>query len=191
MKSADEIRKEIQDISGLYTHSQLTFDIETLRSNEWVDVNLSRGILSTDILVQGENTMIKLSDMMPVSIATGHIFGYNERLHVYNFQKKEVYRLPYSSLAYNNGAGQYKAYDTNHVQYEYAIEIRDSKDSLVIFHFKCESPALNPLVAYGDTDTKSIRIVKRYQKGNKLYAGYKDFTPIPFAVLLAAISTRR
>ena len=190
MKSADEIRKSIQDIAGLYTNAQLTFDVETLEKDKWIDVNLSGGMLQSDRLVQHDDTMIKTSDMMPVSIVTGHIFGYNERLHVFNFQKKEVYRLPYSSLAYNNGAGQYKAYDTNHVPYEYAIEIRDSKDSLVISHFTCESPAINPLVAYGDTDTKSIRIVKRFQKGNKLYAGYKDFTPIPFAgVACGYIST--
>lgn len=175
MKSDAEIRKSISEIAGLYKVQEL--QLGELKPNQWVDLNLSGGKLESDRMVQHSDTMLKITDMQPVSIVTGGIFGYNERLHVYNFQKSEIYRLPYSCLQYFYGGGQYRVQEDG-VQYEYSVEVRDHNDSLITSRFACYSPAINPLVCYADATAKSIRVVKRCKKGNTFYVGSKDFTPL-------------
>lgn len=177
MKSESEIRKDIEQIAGLYKVQEIQFS--DLKPNQWVDLNLSGGKLESDRMVQHSDTMLKITDMQPVSIVTGGIFGYNERLHVYNFQKSEIYRLPYSCLQYFYGGGQYRVQEDG-VQYEYSVEVRDHNDSLITSQFSCFSPAINPLVSYADTTAKNIRVVKRCRKNNKFYVGSKDFTPLEF-----------
>lgn len=178
MKSDSEIRKNIEDIAGLYKVEEIQFD--NLKPGQWVDLNLSNGKLESDRLVQHSDTMLKVSDLQPVSIVTGGIFGYNERLHVYNFQKSEVYRLPYSCLQYFNGGGQYRVPDDGTQQYEYAVEVRDHNDSLVVSRFDSFCAAINPLVSYADIEAKGIRVVKRCKKNGKFYVGSKDFVPFEF-----------
>ena len=179
MKSDRELRQDIMGIAGLYTVPQLTMQFSDLKPNQWVDVNLGNGLLESDRLVQHSDTMLKVSDLQPVSIVTGGIFGYNERLHVYNFQKSEVYRLPYRCLEYNYDGGQYRVKGDG-TTYEYSVEVRDHNDSLIANTFESSSPAINPLVSHADIDAKSIRVVKRYQKNGKFYVGAKDFIPVQF-----------
>lgn len=175
MKSDSEIRKDIENIAGLYKVQEIQF--ADLKANQWVDLNLSGGKLESDRLVQHSDTMLKITDLQPVSIVTGGIFGYNERLHVYNFQKSEIYKLPYSCLQYFYGGGQYRVPDDG-IQYEYSVEVRDHNDSLITSRFACYSPAINPLVSYADATAKSIRVVKRCKKNNTFFVGSKDFTPL-------------
>lgn len=180
MKSASEIRKDIENVAGLYTAAALTIQFTDIKPNKWVDLDLSGGILESDKLVQHTDTMIKISDLKPVNITTGGIFGYNERLHVYNFQKKEVYRMPYRCLPYFYGKGQYSEKEGN-ILYEYSVEVRDSNDSLICSRFDSYCPALNPLVCHNDIKAKKIKVVKRYKKGTVFYAGEKEYDPIQFA----------
>lgn len=174
MKSEKEIRQNIADVAGLYKVEEIQF--ADIKPNGWVDLNLGSGKLETDRLVQQSDTMLKISDLQPVSIVTGGIFGYNERLHVFNFQKSEVYRLPYSTLQYYYGGGQYPVKSDG--TYEYSIEVRDHNDSLITNRFESESPAINPLVSHADIQAKNIRVVKRCRKNGKFYVGSKDFFPM-------------
>lgn len=183
MKSDKEIRQSIVDIAGLYKVKEI--QLADLKSNQWVDLDLSGGILRTDRMVQGSDTMLKISDMQPVSIVTGGIFGYNERLHVFNFQKSLVHRLPYSCLQYYYGGGQYRAPEDN-VQYEYSIEVRDNNSSLITTQFESNCPAINPLISHPDIKAKNIRVVKRAKINNKFYIGSKDYTPIELGNIASA-----
>ena len=176
MKSDEEIRNEIKDIAGLYKVSEIQLNELPANTSDWIKVNLSDGRLATDRMVQKSDTMLKISDLQPVGFTNGHIFGYNERLHVFNFQKNEVYRLPYESLAYYGGDGQYDYVDYSSSN-EYAIEVTDSNDSLITCQFSSVKH-LNPLVSCADMNTKRIRIARRYTAVATKFIGEEIHTNI-------------
>ncbi len=158
LKSDEEICEEIKNIAGLYKAAEI--QLNELEANTWLKVNLSEGRLETDRMVQHSDTMLKISDIQNVGFTKGHIFGYNERLHVYNFQKDEVYRLPYSSLLYHGGEGQY-ANNLYSKDLDYAVEVTDSNNSVIVSQFRGKQIMLNPLISCADIGAKQIRIVWR------------------------------
>lgn len=158
IKSEQEIRDEIKNVVGLYKVAEIQLNELT---SDWVKVNLSEGRLATDRMVQSSDTMLKLSDLQPVGFTKGQIFGYNERLHVFNFQKNEVYRLPYESLYYYGGGGQY-ANEQFSTEIDYQIEITDSNGSITVFPFHDTKKMLNPLISCADIDAKQIRLVWKF-----------------------------
>lgn len=179
MKSNKEILQEISDIAGLYQVKTIAF--KDIKANNWVDLDLSGGILDSDRMVQHSDTMLKISDMQPVELITGGIFGYNERLHVYNFQKRNIYKWPYGNLPYHYDYGQYPVQNTGVNEFEYSIEVLDHNGSLIANRFKSDTPAINPLISCADIDAKSIRVVKRMVKYGKYYVGSQHYTPTKFA----------
>lgn len=186
MKSADEIRDEIKNVVGLYKLAEVQLNElgEGADANGWVKVDLSDGRLATDRMVQKSDTMLKISDLQPVGFMKGGIFGYNERLHVYNFQKNDVFRLPYESMVYYDGEGQYHVTDDPAYTKDYAIEVVDSNGSLATTRFSSSKDYLNPLISCPDIDSKSIRIVKG--EGNQR-AGYVNLTPIEIASIVGGV----
>lgn len=188
MKSADEIRNEIKNIVGLYKVSeiQLNETNEGADADGWIKVNLSEGRLATDRLVQKSDTMLKLSDLQPVGFTKGSIFGYNERLHVFNFKKNEIYRLPYNpSLYYYGGDGQYKN-TLYHEEVEYSLEITDDNNSVTVYRFKDRQIMLNPLVSCPYINAKKIRIAYRWIQddglGEPIYnVGELEYKPVEIA----------
>lgn len=179
MKSVSEIEEEISNIVGLYKVKEVRMN--NLDEGSWVRVDLSGGKLATDRLVQHSDTMLKISDMQPIGFTNGRLFGYNERLHVYNFQKDDVYRLQYESAGYEGGAGQYAALQDGNI-YEYAIEVTDSNDSVIVHRFTSECGSLNPLSCCADIDAKRVRIFARCAYTNlgvtKYYTGSVDYTKL-------------
>lgn len=194
MKSDEEIRNELKNVVGLYKVSEVQLsELSNGADNEgWIKVNLSDGRLTTDRMVQHSDTMLKISDMQPIGFTNGHIFGYNERLHVYNFQKDEVYRLPYKASLYHFGAGQYKcsslcrrAGQDNPEEinpiflssdgYEFSVEVVDSNGSKIVNRFSTGAReggyAFNPLSVCADIEAKSIRIVKRFKYYSLFFVG--------------------
>lgn len=200
MKSESSVRDAVRNVSGLYKVKEyLLSEI----SDDWVDIDLS-GKLESDKLIQHTDTMLKITDMQPVAIVTGNLFGYNERLHVYNFQKSEVYKLPYSSLQYHKDSGQYndeigESGDEwyTHGQkiitdgifdwYQYIVKIVDGNDSTIVYTFRSKNPSLNPMVIHNDIEVKSITVSKRYVYVNQLtqllkyYAGTVDYPIVEIA----------
>ena len=172
MKAESKIIEELRQIAGLYKVKEI--NLKDINPNEWIDIEL-KGKISTDKLIQNTDTMLKIENLTPVSIVRGNIFGYNERLHIYNYQKKEVYRLNYKNLHYLGGEGQYKSNKGN--LYEYSVEVRDSKDSLICTRFTSSYESLNPLIAHNDIDARSITIAKRFIRNGRFYVGRVSFTP--------------
>lgn len=175
MKSDEEIRDELKNVSGLYPVKNIPFS-EIKKSDGWIDINLS-GKLNSDTLQQNTEAMLKLSDLQNIDIYKGNIFGYNGRLHIFNYLKSTIQRLNYSTIKYYGNDGQYPVSEKDTI-YHYAIEVKDKNDSLIITEFDSTNPAINPIVSYPDTGIQSIRIVKRYQKGNTYYAGEKIFDSV-------------
>lgn len=173
MKSNSEIIDELKNIAGLYKVAEVQLS-ELGVAETWLKVNLSGGKLDTDRMVQNSDTMLKLSDFQPVGFSEGHIFGYNERLHVFNFKKDQVYRLPYKSLSYYGGDGQYK--ESSEVSCNFHIEVEDSNGSKIAHHLTMMKGTLNPLISCADVAAKKIRILKYYQ-GPPRY-GINTYTPI-------------
>lgn len=172
MKSNQEIRDELKNIAGLYKVAEL--QLNELQPNQWLKINLSGGRLATDKMVQHSDTMLKMSDIQPVGFNKGHIFGYNERLHVYNFQKNEIYRLPYKAMEYYYGGGQYNV----GVSYglDCHIEVEDSNGSIITYPFNMSTGVLNPLITCADIDAKNIRVVVRL--GGVHRVKIANYTPI-------------
>lgn len=163
IKSDQEIRDEIKNIAGLYKVAEVQLNEINNDADQygWIKVNLSEGRLATDRLVQHSDTMLKVSDIQPVGFSDGHIFGYNERLHVFNFQKNEVFRLPYDGLSYYGGGGQY-ANELFGQAIDYAIEVTDSHGSITVHRFHSTQKMLNPLISCADIDAKQIRLIYKY-----------------------------
>ena len=173
MKSSSEIRDELKNIAGLYKVAEVQLT-ELGVADTWLKVNLSDGRLATDRMVQNSDTMLKLSDLQPIGFSEGYIFGYNERLHVYNFKKDQVYRLPYKSLSYYGGEGQYEESSESYCNFH--IEIEDSNGSKIAHKLTRMKGTLNPLISCADIDAKQIRLLKYYQ-GPPRY-GISTYTPV-------------
>ena len=182
MKSNDKLRKEIGEINNLYEIKSITF--KDIKKSDWVDINLSGGKIDSGTLEN--NKPLPLSALQKVDIINGHIFGYNERLHVYNYSKSTVQRVEYGGIRYNGQAsqGQYGAASDN--IYHYAIAVTDKNGSKVVKEFDSTCAAINPIVSYPDTGAKRITVIKRFAKNGKYYAGKKDYTPDVFAGQFAA-----
>ena len=181
MRSASEILSEIRNISGLYPIK--TIDFNEIVKGDWVDIDLSGGKIDTVSLVQDDDRMLKVEDMRPIEILKGEIFGYNERLHIYNYTKATIYRPNYSPLCYYGGEGQYTASAQSEMIYHYAIEVRDKNDSLLVTTFDSDKPVINPMISYPDGEASTITVVKYYQHGNEYYVGRKTFQANEFASL--------
>lgn len=169
MKSEKELRDEIEEITGLYQIHKVEFD--DIKQGGWIDINL------TDKLGDGltNGTAMSLSSFLKASINNGHIFGYNERLHIYNYEKSTIQRIPYKTLSYygKRNEGQYNSID-NRI-YNYAIVVTDRNDSKIVSKFGSTSPIINPMISYPDTEAKKIQIIKYYQSGHRYFLGTKDF----------------
>jgi len=212
MKSPDEIRKAIQDLSGMYKIKEYQLS-EVEGMSGWVDVPLN-GKLESEKMVQKTDTMLKVTDMQPVNIVDGDIFGYNERLHIFGFQKSEVYRLPYSSMKYYKDGGQYSdeagdAQDNWYTHgekiiparltlqfYQYIITIVDKNDSTIVYTFKDKNPSLNPMVVHGDVEVQRIIVTKRYVVTSETpgvdpeyYAGTVECPVVEIAGLVGGYTT--
>ncbi len=174
MKSNQKLRDEIDKINNLYRVHTIAF--KDIKKGDWVDIDLSGGQL--DSLTQNETLLP--SALQKVSILNGHIFGYNERLHVYNYIKSTIQRVEYRGENYygERKHGQYEP--THSLTYHYAIVVYDQNGSVVVKEFDSTYEAINPIVSYPDIQAKKIRIIKRYIKWGKFYLGIKDYTPEVF-----------
>lgn len=182
MKSEQEIRDELKNVAGLYKIAE--YHLNELQSEQWLKVNLSGGRLDSDKLAQGSDTMLKVSDVQPIGFTEGKIFGYNERLHVFNLKKNMVYRLPYESLRYYGGAGQYKLVDSS-TDWKYRIEVKDSNESIIVSTVENMTAGINPLISCSDIDADNIRIVKYKENAHTIplpgVAGITSKAPIEIA----------
>ena len=174
MKSNQKLRDEIEKINNLYRVHTIAF--KDIKKGDWVDIDLSGGQL--DSLTQNEALLP--SALQEVSIFNGHIFGYNERLHVYNYIKSTIQRVEYRGENYY-GERKHGQYEPAHsLTYHYAIVVYDRNGSVVVKEFDSTYGAINPIVSYPDIQAKKIRIIKRYIKWGKFYLGIKDYTPEVF-----------
>ena len=179
MKSDDKLRKEIKTINNLYRVHTIAY--KDIKKSGWIDIDLSGELENMT-----QNEPLPLSALRKVNIINGHIFGYNERLHVYNYNKSTVQRVEYSGIRYNGQAsqGQYGVASDN--IYHYARVVTDKNGSKVVKAFDSTCAAINPIVSYPDPDAKRITVIKRFQRYGKYYAGKKDYTPEVFAGQFAA-----
>lgn len=193
MKSADEIREEIKNIAGLYKVAEV--QLNELKPNTWLKVNLGDGRLGTDRLVQNSDLMLKLSDIQPVGFTSGHIFGYNERLHVFNYKKDEVYRLPYDALRYFNGGGQYPVTEYSEggivfgYNYRTHISWTDSNNSILVQSLMTRN-AMNPLISCADVDAKQITLIQKGILGTLqhplgYYAKKSEYAPLSIGSIIS------
>lgn len=184
MKSDKTLREEINKIDNLYKVYEIEYSELKKEVGEWKDIQFGKGDLISDNLVEQE--ALQLSDIYKVEIIKGHIFGYNERLHIYDYVKSTIQRVKYTGLNYYGsiGVGQYDAGTA--MQYNYAIVVTDKNSSKVVSTFSGIYPTINPLLSYPDTEATNIRVIKYYQLAGKYYLGYKDFEPTKFK---SAIST--
>jgi len=184
MKSEETLRNEINNIANLYAVHEIAYSDLKNNVGGWKDIQFKEGELITSHIV--EQTALKLSDLYKVDIIKGHIFGYNGRVHIYDYIKSTVQRVKYTGLNYYGslGVGQYDAGTAG--TYHYAVVVTDTNSSKVVSQFDSAYPVINPLLSYPDTGATNIRVIKYYQQGEKYYLGYKDFTPTKFNT---AIST--
>ena len=182
MKPDDKLRKEIGELQNLYEIKSIPF--KDIKKGDWIDIDLSGGKIDSGTLEN--NNPLPLSALRKVNIINGHIFGYNERLHVYNYSKSTVQRVDYNGIRYNGQASQGQYGATNDNVYHYAIVVTDKNGSKVVKAFDSTCAAINPIVSYPDTGAKRITVIKRFQRYGKYYAGKKDYTPEVFAGQFAA-----
>ena len=182
MKSDDKLRKEIGELPSLYEINNIPF--KDIKKSDWIDIDLSGGKIDSGTLEN--NNQLPLSALWKVNIINGHIFGYNERLHVYNYNKSTVQRVEYSGIQYNGQASQGQYGVASDKIYHYAIVVTDKNGSKVVKAFDSTCAAINPIVSYPDPDAKRITVIKRFQHYGKYYAGKKDYTPEVFAGQFAA-----
>lgn len=182
MKSDDKLRKEIGELPSLYEINNIPF--KDIKKSDWIDIDLSGGKIDSGTLEN--NNQLPLSALRKVNIINGHIFGYNERLHIYNYNKSMVQRVEYSGIRYNGQASQGQYGVASDSTYHYAIVVTDKNGSKVVKAFDSTCAAINPIVSYPDTGAKRITVIKRFQRYGKYYAGKKDYTPEVFAGQFAA-----
>ncbi len=182
MKSDDKLRKEIGELPSLYEIKNISF--KDIKKSNWIDINLSGGKIDSGTLEN--NNQLPLSALRKVNIINGHIFGYNERLHIYNYNKSTVQRVEYRGIQYNGQASQGQYGAASDKIYHYAIAVTDKNGSKVVKAFDSTCAAINPIVSYPDTGAKRITVIKRFQRYGKYYAGKKDYTPEVFAGQFAA-----
>lgn len=182
MLSDEKLREKIKETDTLYRVK--TIDFDEIKEGDWVDIDLGNGLLDEGYMSEQET--LKLSDLRKVEVINGHIFGYNERLHIYNHTKSLVQRVNYQTLAYDNSIdnGQYGevqskrlSFLNNRITYHYAIVVTDQNGSIVVSKFDSQSPTLNPIISYPDAEAKSIRVIKRCEYRGLYCVGEKTFTP--------------
>lgn len=180
MKPDDKLRKEINEIAALYKVYEVAY--KDIKKGGWKDIDLSGGKL--DDLTQNEP--LRLSGLRKVNLLHGHIFGYNERLHVYNYSKSTVQRVNYNGARYagQTSGGQYGAASGN--VYHYAVVAEDGNRSKVVMRFDSTCAALNPIVSFPDVKARKISVIKYYTRYGKYYAGRKDYMPEVFKSDLSA-----
>ncbi len=173
MKPDEKLRKEIGDIANLYRVHTIAY--KDIKRSGWTDIDLSGKLENLT-----QNPTLPLSALRKVNIINGHIFGYNERLHVYNYSKSTVQRVEYSGVRYygQSSDGQYRTTSDN--VYHYAIVVTDKNDSKIVKAFDSTSGAINPIVSYPDPNAKRITIIKRFTRYGKYYVGKNDYTPEVF-----------
>lgn len=179
MKSDEKLRKEIKAINNLYRMHTIAY--KDIKKRGWIDIDLSGELENMT-----QNEPLPLSALRKVNIINGHIFGYNERLHIYNYNKSMVQRVEYSGIRYNGQASQGQYGVESDSTYHYAIVVTDKNGSKVVKAFDSTCAAINPIVSYPDTGAKRITVIKRFQRYGKYYAGKKDYTPEVFAGQFAA-----
>ncbi len=183
MKSDKKLREEINNIASLYAVHEISYSDLQKEVGDWKEIQFGAGELITENIV--EQTAINLSDLYKVDIIKGHIFGYNERLHIYDYTKSTIQRVQYKGLSYYGsiGVGQYGAGTAG--TFHFAVMVTDKNKSKVVATFDSIYPAINPLLSYPDTDATNIRVIKYYQQGTKYYLGYKDFSPEKFKTTIS------
>ena len=180
MLSDEALRKKIEETDTLYRIHTIPF--AEIKEGGWVDINLGNGRLDESYLVEQE--ALQLSALQKVEVLNGHIFGYNERLHVYNYAKSLVQRVNYQTLAYygSEAEGQYKADAQDWFAgyagtvYHYAIVVTDKNGSVVVSKFDSIYSTINPMISYPDIEADSIRVVKYYEANGRYFVGEKSYT---------------
>ncbi len=184
MKSDAKLREEINAIANLYAVHEIAYSDLKDNVGGWKDIQFKAGELINSHIVQ--QTALKLSDLYKVEIIKGHIFGYNERVHIYDYIKSTIQRVKYTGLNYYGSlsVGQYDAGTAG--TYHYAVVVTDKNSSKVVSQFDSQYPVINPLLSYPDTEATNIRVIKYYQQGEKYYLGYKDFAPTKFKTAISS-----
>ena len=175
LKTTTEIEKDVSNIRNLYKIAEIAYaDIKDLETNEWIDID-TKGLLG--------DTLLTL-ESMPISAFSndtyygGELDSYNQRLHMYNYNKRLFEGYSIHDFTQIGGLGQF-----NNTQYDYADEAyikvygknNYGKYSVVrrisTIEEGIESASIpfrwNPILSYPDKNAYRMEIY--YRKDNKWF----------------------